>query len=122
MRNATSIIRYTLRQFRMSPVFTATATLTFALGFGGTTAIFSFMHALMLQSLPVSDSALLYRIGEDDCCAEGGPRDRSGFYSFPPYERRRRNSKRLPPSRPADLVSACVARVPALPRSRCVQN
>jgi predicted permease len=82
------IIRYTLRQFRMSPVFTVTATLTLALGIGGTTAIFSLMHAVMLQSLPVSDPALLYRIGEgDDCCVEGGPQDRWGFYSFPLYER-----------------------------------
>jgi predicted permease len=82
------IIRYTLRQFRMSPVFTVTATLTLALGIGGTTAIFNLMHAVMLQSLPVSDPALLYRIGEgDDCCVEGGQQDRWGFYSFPLYER-----------------------------------
>src|SRR5215831_3951266 len=82
------IIRYTLRQFRMSPVFTVTATLTLALGIGGTTAIFNLMHSVMLQSLPVADPALLYRIGEgDDCCVEGGPQDRWGFYSFPLYER-----------------------------------
>jgi predicted permease len=82
------IIRYTIRQFRMSPVFTVTATLTLALGIGGTTAIFNLMHSVMLQSLPVADPALLYRIGEgDDCCVEGGPQDRWGFYSFPLYER-----------------------------------
>jgi predicted permease len=88
MHEANNIIRYTLRQFRMSPIFTVTATLTLALGIGGTTAIFNLMHAVMLQSLPVSDPALLYRIGEgDDCCVEGGPQDRWGFYSFPLYER-----------------------------------
>ena len=57
-------IIYTLRQFRLSPVFTAAATLTLAVGIGGTTAIFTLIHAVMLRSLPVSDPALLYRIGD----------------------------------------------------------
>ena len=34
-------LRYTLRQFRLSPVFSLTAILTLALGIGGTTAIFT---------------------------------------------------------------------------------
>jgi predicted permease len=88
MQNLRSTLRYTLRQFRMSPVFTAAATLTLALGIGGTTAIFTMIHAVMLRSLPVSDPALLYRIGDgDDCCVEGGPQDRWGMFSFPLYER-----------------------------------
>jgi hypothetical protein len=88
MQNLRSILRYNLRQFRMSPVFTAAATLTLALGIGGTTAIFTMIHAVMLRSLPVSDPALLYRIGDgDDCCVEGGPQDRWGMFSFPLYER-----------------------------------
>src|SRR4029453_16974914 len=58
------------------------------LGIGGTTAIFTLIHAVMLRSLPVSDPARLYRIGEgDDCCVEGGPQNRWGMYSFPLYER-----------------------------------
>ena len=88
MQNIHSTLRYTLRQFRMSPIFTAAATLTLALGIGGTTAIFTMIHAVMLRSLPVSDPALLYRIGDgDDCCVEGGPQDRWGMFSFPLYER-----------------------------------
>src|SRR6266550_1603733 len=88
MQNFRSTLQYTLRQFRMSPVFTAAATLTLALGIGGTTAIFTLIHAIMLRSLPVSDPALLYRIGDgDDCCVEGGPQNRWGMYSFPLYER-----------------------------------
>ncbi|MBV9265694.1 MAG: ABC transporter permease, partial [Acidobacteriaceae bacterium] len=80
-------VRYTFRQFRQAPVFTAAAVLTIALGIGGTTAIFTLIHAVMLRSLPVSDPARLYRIGEgDDCCVEGGPQDRWGFYSFPLFE------------------------------------
>src|ERR1700736_5721195 len=81
-------LRYAARQFRLSPVFTATAVLTLALGIGGTTAIFTLIHAVMLRSLPVSDPAGLYRIGDgDDCCVEGGPQDRWGMFSFPLYER-----------------------------------
>ena len=75
---------YALRQFRQAPVFTAAAILTLALGIGGTTAIFTLIHAVMLRSLPVSDPAALYRIGDgDDCCVEGGPQDRWGMFSFP---------------------------------------
>jgi len=81
-------LRYAVRQFRRSPVFTAAAILTLALGIGGTTAIFTLIHAVMLRSLPVSDPGRLYRVGEgDDCCVEGGPQDRWGFYSYPLYER-----------------------------------
>jgi predicted permease len=84
----TGNLRYALRQFRLSPVFTATAVLTLALGIGGTTAIFTLIHAVMLRSLPVSDPDRLYRVGEgDDCCVEGGPQDRWGMFSFPFYER-----------------------------------
>jgi predicted permease len=76
-------IKYALRQFRLSPIFTATAMLTLAVGIGGTTAIFTLMHAVMLKSLPVADPSRLYRIGEgDNCCVQGGPQDRWGFYSF----------------------------------------
>src|SRR6201998_3053400 len=88
MLHLAGTLRYTIRQFRLSPVFTATAILTLALGIGGTTAIFSLIHAVMLRSLPVSDPAQLYRVGEgDDCCVEGGPQDTWGMFSFPLYER-----------------------------------
>ena len=81
-------VRYAFRQFRLSPVFTAAVVLTLALGIGGTTAIFTLINAIMLRSLPVSDPARLYRIGDgDDCCVEGGPQDRWGMFSFPLYER-----------------------------------
>src|SRR5262249_159162 len=88
MQGLVSNLRYAVRQFRQSPVFTVAAVLTLALGIGGTTAIFTLIHAVMLRSLPVSDPGRLYRVGEgDDCCVEGGPQDRWGFYSFPLYQR-----------------------------------
>jgi predicted permease len=88
MNDLAGSLRYAIRQFRLSPVFTATAILTLALGIGGTTAIFSLIHAVMLRSLPVSDPAKLYRVGEgDDCCVEGGPQDTWGMFSFTLFER-----------------------------------
>src|SRR6185369_12471721 len=88
MKNLMGNIRYALRQFRHSPVFTTAAILTLALGIGGTTAIFTLIHETMLRSLPVADPAKLYRIGEgDDCCVEGGPQDRWGMFPYSFYER-----------------------------------
>jgi predicted permease len=81
-------LRYSLRQFWAARVFTVTAVLTLALGIGGTTAIFTLMHAIMLRSLPVSDPARLYRVGDGaNCCVQGGPQDRWGMFSFPLFER-----------------------------------
>jgi predicted permease len=81
---------YTLRTLATARVFTATAVLTLALGIGGTTAIFTLMHAVMLRSLPVGDPSRLYRIGDGDaCCVQGGPQDRWGMFSYPLFERLR---------------------------------
>jgi predicted permease len=88
MPNLSGNFRYALRQFRLSPVFTAAAVLTLALGIGGTTAIFTLIHAVMLRSLPVSDPGRLYRVGEgDDCCVQGSPQDSWGMFSFDLYKR-----------------------------------
>jgi predicted permease len=79
---------YALRKLGSARVFTFTAVLTLALGIGGTTAIFTLIHAVMLKSLPVGDPAQLYRIGDgDNCCVQGGPQDRWGMFSFPLFER-----------------------------------
>src|SRR5580700_7607440 len=88
MHDLLANLRYTVRQFRKSPVFTVAAVLTLALGIGGTTSIFTLIHAVMLRSLPVADPESLYRIGDgNDCCVEGGPQDRWGMYSFPLFEK-----------------------------------
>jgi predicted permease len=87
MSNLLGNFRYALRQFRLSPVFTAAAILTLALGIGGTTAIFTLIHAVMLRSLPVADPGRLCRVGSgDECCVEGGPQDQWGMFPYSLYE------------------------------------
>src|SRR6476469_2433437 len=88
MQNLLGDVSYTIWQFRMSPVFSSAAILTLALGIGGTTAIFTLIHAVMLRSLPVANPSTLYRVGDgDNCCVEGGPQDRWDMVSFPLFQR-----------------------------------
>ena len=66
-------IRYALRQLRRNQSFTAVAVLTLALGIGATTAIFTLVEQVMLQSLPVTRPDQLWRIGDQPhCCDWGG--------------------------------------------------
>ncbi len=81
-------IRYSLRQMRLAPAFTLTAILTLAIGIGATTAIFTLVHAIMLKSLPVTDPAQLYRIGDtSECCVEGWEDDDWSLFSYQLYQR-----------------------------------
>src|SRR5262249_13022963 len=50
----TQDIRYGLRAMAASKLFTAMAILSLALGIGANTAIYSFMDAILLRSLPVN--------------------------------------------------------------------
>jgi hypothetical protein len=48
-------IQFALRAFRKSPVFTAVALLSLALGIGANTAIFTLLDQVLLRLMPVKD-------------------------------------------------------------------
>jgi predicted permease len=48
-------LRFAARQLRKNPAFSMLATLTLALGIGGTVALFSVVNGLMIRPLPVPD-------------------------------------------------------------------
>ena len=52
-------IRQAFRQFRKKPFFTLVIVLTLALGIGCSTAIFSFVNALLIRPLPYKDPGRL---------------------------------------------------------------
>ena len=52
-------LRYALRAMRANKAFTALAALSLALGIGANTAIYSFIDAILLRALPVSDPGSL---------------------------------------------------------------
>src|ERR1039458_5795611 len=57
-------LRYSLRQLRKSPGFTATVIATLALGIGATTAIFTLVYDVMLRPLPFIGADRLVTVEE----------------------------------------------------------
>ena len=70
MESVVADVRLALRQLYKSPGFATTAVLTLALGIGATTAIFTLVQQVMLQSLPVTRPDQLWRIGDQPHCCD----------------------------------------------------
>lgn len=92
-------LRHAFRQLRQSPVFTATAVITLALGIGATTAIFTLIQQVMLRSLPVARPDQLWRIGDAElCCYSDGytqtvlQQNNWNFFSWDAYKHFRDNT------------------------------
>jgi macrolide transport system ATP-binding/permease protein len=76
-------VTYALRQLRKAPGFALTAIVTLALGIGANAAIFTLVHAVLLQNLPVGDPKTLVRVGDTgDCCVLGGPPENDDYSLF----------------------------------------
>ena len=76
-------IRRASRIFRRSPAFAAVTILTFALGIGANTAIFSVLDAVVLRELPVRqpqqlvELSVIYRNGGRLVCVSDVPGHRA---------------------------------------------
>jgi macrolide transport system ATP-binding/permease protein len=80
-------LRYSLRQLRKTPGFTATVILTLALGIGANAAIFTLVNSVLLKSLPVAAPKTLWRLGDrNDCCVGTNGLNEAGDYSYFPTE------------------------------------
>jgi macrolide transport system ATP-binding/permease protein len=116
-------VRYGLRGMFKNRMFTALAALSLALGIGANTAIYSFMDAILMRSLPVADPASLIvvkwrskpyqNVGPSQFVMRSGDgstyRDRSGIigpiFPFPAFERLHETS--------APVLSSLFAHKPA---------
>ena len=67
-------VRYALLTLRRTPGLTFTVLVTLAIGIGATTAVFTVVHAVLLEPLPYPDSARLVRLWEEH---PGGNRPRA---------------------------------------------
>jgi macrolide transport system ATP-binding/permease protein len=94
-------LRYALRTMAGNRLFTLLAVVSLALGIGANSAIYSFMDAILLRSLPVSDPASLVvlnwrtRAGEGDSVMKGMSGSTygdsksgvtAGIFPFPAFE------------------------------------
>ena len=66
-------VRFALHQLRKSPGFAITAILTLALGVGATTAIFSVVKAVLLNSLPYKDPDRVVTVWTANDARDGKP-------------------------------------------------
>jgi putative ABC transport system permease protein len=55
MRSIAGRLRYVVRSLVRSPLFTAVAVVTLAVGIGANTAVFSVVHGVLLKPLPYPD-------------------------------------------------------------------
>jgi predicted permease len=86
-------LRYSARTLRNTPVFTAVAVLSLALGIGANTAIFSLLNAVVLRLLPVSDPRQLVQLTYT--LPGNGPDNWNSYFGYPHLERFRAQARTL---------------------------
>jgi len=79
------LVRYALRNLRRTPVFTAVAILSLALGIGANTAIFSLIDQILLRMLPVKNPQELVKLYSAKGPFKGSQRCNNDCLSYPAY-------------------------------------
>jgi hypothetical protein len=85
-------VRVGIRRLRQQPGFAAVAILMLGLGLGANITMFTLVHSLLLQTLPVERPQELYRLGDNnDCCVNSGLAGDYSLFSYQLYRHLRDN-------------------------------
>jgi len=98
------MLRYSLRTLVRSPVFTAVAVLSIALGIGANTAIYSILHQVLLQSLPVRAPERLVLLDYQGVFEGSSTSDAGTVFTYPIYQAIRERTQ---------VFESVIARAPA---------
>lgn len=75
-------LRFAARMLRKNPGFTATSSITLALGIGASTAIFSVVYGVLLRPLPYPAPAELMTLAEHNARIEWGAVSAANYYDW----------------------------------------
>src|SRR5262245_34441251 len=90
LHDAMQDFRYALRVLRRNPWFSVASVLTFALGIGSTTAIYSVVHGVLLRPLPYADPERLVAVWERNA-ARGAEQNVVSVSAFEQWRARSRS-------------------------------